>query len=77
MAATVALATLGFDRTQVELMADPRAEGNVHEIEAEGEGGSMATRLVGRPDPGNPRTSVMTAHSVVRCILNQSATVLM
>jgi aspartate dehydrogenase len=49
----------------------------VHEIEAEGEGGSMATRLVGRPDPDNPRTSVMTAHSVVRCILNQTATVVM
>jgi aspartate dehydrogenase len=77
VAATVALATLGFDRTQVELMADPGAEGNVHEIEAEGEGGSMATRLVGRPDPDNPRTSVMTAHSVVRCVLNQTATVVM
>lgn len=77
VAATVALATLGFERTQVELVADPQAEGNVHEIEAGGEGGSMVTRLVGRADPGNPRTSVMTAHSVVRCILNQTATMVM
>ncbi len=75
VAATVALATLGFDRTDVEMIADPAAPGNVHEIEAEGEGGSLFTRIVGRADPRNPRTSVMTAHSVVRAVLNQSATV--
>jgi predicted dinucleotide-utilizing enzyme len=35
----------------------------------------MSTRLVGLPDPQNPRTSLMTAYSVVRCILNETATV--
>ncbi|MES2413452.1 MAG: aspartate dehydrogenase [Pseudomonadota bacterium] len=77
VAATVALATLGFDDTQVELMADPRLDANVHEIEAEGQGGRMALRLEGFADARNPRSSVMTAHSVVRSILKRSASVLM
>ena len=75
VAATVALAGLGFEGTTVEMIADPLAGGNVHEIEAEGAGGLMNTRLVGLPDPHNPRTSLMTAYSVVRCILNETATV--
>ena len=75
VAATVALAGLGFEGTTVEMIADPLAGGNVHEIEAEGAGGQMSTRLCGLPDPQNPRTSLMTAYSVVRCILNETATV--
>ena len=73
VAATVALAGLGFERTTVEMIADPHVDANVHEIEADGAGGQMSTRLAGRPDPHNPRTSVMTAYSVVRCILNESS----
>jgi len=75
VAATVALAGLGFEGTTVEMIADPLAGGNVHEIEAEGAGGQMSTRLCGLPDPQNPRTSLMTAYSVLRCILNETATV--
>ena len=42
VAATVALAGLGFERTEVELVADPAAPGNVHEIEATGTAGRFA-----------------------------------
>lgn len=77
VAATVALAGLGLDVTQVEMIADPHATANIHEIDAEGEGGRMSLRLEGVPDAHNPKSSVMTAHSVVRSILNRSATVLM
>jgi len=42
VAAAAALAGLGFDQTEVELVADPEAPGNVHEIEAEGSAGRFA-----------------------------------
>ncbi|MDB5849387.1 MAG: hypothetical protein JWP29_3139 [Rhodoferax sp.] len=77
VAATVALAGLGFEATEVEMVADPAAPGNQHEVEAEAGGGTMRLGIVGHPDPRNPRTSVMTAHSVVRAILNRSAAVLL
>jgi aspartate dehydrogenase len=75
VAAAVALAGLGFDATEVELVADPDASGNVHEIEAEGAAGSLAIRLQGNPSRTNPRTSALAAMSVARALLNESATI--
>jgi len=77
VAATVALAGLGFEATEVEMVADPAAEGNVHELEVASAGGSLSLRITGHPDPRNPRTSMMTAHSVVRAILNRSNAVVL
>jgi len=74
VAATLALAGLGFAGTEVELVADPDAPGNVHEIEAEGATGRLAIRLEGRPSR-NPRTSALTAPSVARALLNEGATI--
>ena len=71
VAATLALATLGFERTEVELMADPAAGGNLHEIEAVSDVGSITIRIEGRVSPDNPRTSMVTPYSVVRAVLNR------
>jgi aspartate dehydrogenase len=73
VAASVALAGIGFDDTIVELIADPDAERNVHEIVAEGDFGRYEFRIEGRSLPDNPRSSAITAMSVVREILNPAS----
>jgi aspartate dehydrogenase len=70
VAAAVALAGLGFEKTEVELVADPQAPGNVHEIEAEGAAGRFAIQLQGRPSRTNPKTSALAALSVARALIN-------
>jgi aspartate dehydrogenase len=75
VAAAVALAGLGFERTQVELVADPDAPGNVHEIEAEGIAGRFAIQLQGKPSRSNPKTSALAALSVARALQNDHATI--
>jgi aspartate dehydrogenase len=75
VAATIALAGLGFEATLVELVADPEAPGNLHEIEAEGASGRIAIRLQGKPSASNPKTSALTALSVARAVVNRAATI--
>lgn len=75
VAATLALCTLGLDAVQVELLADPEAGGNVHEVEAEGAAGTLALRVVNAPSPDNPKTSLITPYSVLRTVMARSAAV--
>jgi aspartate dehydrogenase len=75
VAAAVALAGLGFDATEVELVADPDAPGNIHEIEAEGAAGRFAIQLQGKPSRTNPKTSALAAFSVARALLNEQAAI--
>jgi len=73
VAASVALAGIGFDDTHVELVADPGVTRNVHEIVAEGDFGRFEFRIEGNSLPDNPRSSAITAMSVVREILNPAS----
>lgn len=66
--ATVALASIGFDRTMVRLMADPTAEGNTHEIHASGGGYDLQYATRGAALASNPKTSALTAQSILRAI---------
>jgi aspartate dehydrogenase len=75
VAAAIALAGLGFEKTEVELVADPAAPGNVHEIEAEGAAGRFAIQLQGRPSRTNPKTSALAALSVARALINLDAAI--
>ncbi len=65
VAAAVALAGIGFDATQVQLIADANITGNIHEIEAKGDFGSLHFRITGNAMTDNPRTSALAAMSVI------------
>lgn len=65
VAAAVALSGIGFDRTEVELVADPNLTQNVHEISAIGEFGEFSFRISGRTLADNPRSAALAAMSVV------------
>lgn len=74
--AAVALAGIGFDATEVRLVADPRSTLNSHEIKAEGAFGSLSLSLQNRPLPDNPKTSMLAALSLeqaVRKVMLRSA----
>lgn len=64
VAARLALAGLGFDETQVELIADPKAKGNIHTYNVRSKGADFNITIEGRTNGQNSRTSVTTALSV-------------
>ncbi|WP_136442249.1 aspartate dehydrogenase [Pacificoceanicola onchidii] len=73
VAAAVALAGVGFDKTQARLIADPKAQGNTHTLSASGAFGSFTFTISGESLPDTPRTSALAAMSVVDRIFRQSA----
>jgi aspartate dehydrogenase len=72
IAAAVALAGLGFERTRVQLIADPAALGNSGRIEAEGEGSRLDVTVAGRSTGLNPKSSQITGMSVLSALDNQA-----
>jgi aspartate dehydrogenase len=71
VAATVALAGLGFDRTLATLIADPSSVANVHVIEAEGDFGRLCTTVSARPISPATSSSKIVAGSLARSILSR------
>ena len=65
VAATLSLAGIGPQRTQVEVWADPNIAGNTHEIRVKGGSSTIVSRIENEPDPTNPKSSMLAGHSVV------------
>jgi len=66
--ATVALAGLGLDRTRVRLVSDAAASGPLGIVEAEGDFGRFRFEILAYASPRNPKTSLLTAHSVLMAL---------
>jgi aspartate dehydrogenase len=73
--AAVALAGIGFEKTRVQLVADPTASGNVHEVSARGAFGRFTITLENKALPANPRTSWLAALSVEQAVLRHFSSI--
>jgi aspartate dehydrogenase len=72
--AAVSLSGIGPDRTQVRILAVPGLERNCHDLEVEGEFGSLTVHIENIPSE-NPRTGRLTALSIIRSLENAVDTV--
>lgn len=68
VAAILSLAGLGPARTRVKIVADPQAPGNVHEVFARGDFGTMRVTMENRPHARNPRTAYLAVLSLVETL---------
>ncbi len=73
VAATLSLAGIGAERTEVEIWADPDATGNKHEIIVTGELSTIKASVDNLPDPANPKTSILAAQSIIAVLKGMSS----
>jgi aspartate dehydrogenase len=73
LAATIALAGIGLDRTTVRLVADPAASGNTGTLMADSPIGSLLVEMAGNAS-ANPKTSASTAFSLAYALENLTST---
>ncbi len=78
VAATLSFAGIGPEKTRVEIVADPNARGNTHEIDVKSDYSHIQARVENLPDPKNPKSSVLAAQSIVSILkgMNESFVVL-
>lgn len=65
IAIIVSLSGIGVDKTSVKIIADPAVTKNVHSLKAEGDFGKFELTLENNPSPTNPKTSYLTALSII------------
>jgi aspartate dehydrogenase len=65
VAAALALAGIGPERTAIEIWADPAVSRNIHRIEVEAEAARFSMQIENVPSLENPRTGRLTPLSVI------------
>ena len=68
VAAALAIAGIGPDRTTIEIWADPLVTRNVHRIEVEADTARFSLQIENVPSAENPRTGRLTALSVIAAL---------
>lgn len=65
VAATLSLCGIGPKKTKVKIIASPKANKNIHEVEVEGKFGKLVARTENVPSPDNPKTSYLAVLSAI------------
>lgn len=68
VAAALALAGVGPDRTMLQIWADPGVDRNTHRIEVDADSTRFTLEIANVPSEENPRTGKNTALSVIACL---------
>jgi aspartate dehydrogenase len=74
VAAALALAGIGPDRTELEIWADPALERNTHRIELDADSVRLSMTIENVPSAENPRTGRITPLSVIACLVGLTET---
>jgi aspartate dehydrogenase len=68
VAAALALAGIGPERTTIEIWADPGVDRNIHRIEVEADAARFSLQIENVPSAENPKTGRLTPLSVVAAL---------
>jgi aspartate dehydrogenase len=68
VAAALALAGIGPERTTIEIWADPEVDRNIHRIEVEADAARFSMQIENVPSAENPKTGRLTPLSVVAAL---------
>ena len=74
VAAALALAGIGPERTRVEIWADPGVTRNTHTVRVDSDAARLTMLVENVPSEANPRTGKLTALSVLACLRGLSST---
>jgi aspartate dehydrogenase len=68
IAAVLAMAGIGFDRTRLRVVADPSLTRNTHTIRISGRTGRFSVVLENVPAPDNPKTALLACYSALAAL---------
>ncbi len=68
IAAVLSMAGVGFDQTQLKVVADPAIQYNTHLIEVRGVTGNISIKLENIPAPENPKTAWLACYSALAAL---------
>ena len=68
ISALVSLAGIGFEKTRVKIVVDPKIINNQHEIQVKWKFGSFQIKVDNMPSPDNPKTSYLAILSAMECL---------